>query len=279
MIRFIPAVLFLIAASATVAAQRPLITVDIETVKPGSVSFGFGFDFLQNKSYGLSGLNGDLTRLGVTTLRVGLAKNVEIEVGGVIQNFLNINEQFRPSAIPLQLSSTTSTHDIGDFYLATKFKIRNEGKHSPAFGFRFGVELPNSNQSRGIGVNQTNFFATMIAGKHIGKWNIYGNVGLGILTAPVDQFSQNDVLLYGAAITYQFNTRLTLVGEVNGRANTRSNAPIGTESQGEARFGARIIAAGLTWDVAGVTGVNRFSPRSGVIFGITYAADLFTPPK
>jgi hypothetical protein len=41
----------------------PLITEDIETVKPGSVSFG-GFDFLQDKSYGLSGLNGDLTRLG-----------------------------------------------------------------------------------------------------------------------------------------------------------------------------------------------------------------------
>jgi hypothetical protein len=277
--RFIAAILLLITASIPAAAQRPLVTEDIETVKPGSVSFGFGFDFLQDKSYSLSGLNGDLTRLGVTTLRVGLAKNVEIEAGGVIQNFLNINERFRPSAIPLSLSSANSTHDVGDFYLATKFKIRNEGKHSPAFGFRFGVELPNSNQARGIGLNQTNFFATVIAGKHIGKWNIFGNIGIGILTAPIDQFSQNDVLLYGAAITYQFNTRLTLVGEVNGRANTRNNAPIGTESQGEARFGARIVAAGLTWDVAGVAGMNRYSPRTGVIFGITYVTDLFTPPK
>ncbi|MEK7254339.1 MAG: hypothetical protein AAB316_06325, partial [Bacteroidota bacterium] len=111
------------------AQQRPLVTEDVETVKPGSVRFEFGFDFLQDKNFTLSGLNGDPTRFGVISATFGLAPNIEFESGGVIQNFLSINRQFRPSAVPLQLSqATNSTHDTGDFYLATKIKLRHETK-------------------------------------------------------------------------------------------------------------------------------------------------------
>ncbi len=260
------------------AQQRPLITEDIEIVKPGSVRFEFGFDFQQDRNFPLSGLNGDLTRFGVVALTFGLAPNVEFETGGVIQNYLSVNRQYQPSAVPLRLSSSTnSTHDTGDFYLATKIKLRAETKRAPAVGFRFGAELPNSNQSRGIGINQTNFFATALAGKHFGRLHVFGNLGLGIMTAPVDAFTQNDVLLYGLAATYRFNDRLTLVGEVNGRQSTRSRAPRGTESDGLARIGARIRAAGLTWDVSGVKGLYRDSARSGITFGVSYEASLFQP--
>ena len=111
------------------------------------------------------------------------------------------------------------------------------------------------------------------------KLYVYGNLGLGILTAPLDRFTQNDVLLYGLAATYEYNERLTFVGEVNGRYSTRKNAPRGTESDGAGRVGARIKAAGLLWDVAGIKGINKHSERSGLTFGVTYQADLFTPVK
>jgi len=278
--------LLVIASAATLALsaraqQRPLVTEDVEIVKPGSVRFEFGFDFLQDKNFTLSGLNGDLTRFGVVSVTFGLAPNVEVESGGVIQNFLSINRQFQPSAVPLQLSSATnSTHDTGDFYIATKIKLRPETKRLPALGFRFGAELPNSNQSRGIGVNQINFFATALAGKQFGKRiRVFGNLGLGILTAPATLFTQNDLLLYGLAASYQYNDRLTLVGEVNGRYNTRKTAPLGTESDGAARLGARIRASGLIWDIAGVKGFNRNSAQSGISFGVSYEASLFQPVK
>lgn len=274
------AALMMLVSLPAHAQQRPLITEDVDIIKPGSVRLEFGFDFLQNKDFGLSGLNGDLTRIGVVTLRMGLAPNVEIENGGVLQNYLSINRQYQPSAVPLNLTSPpNSTHDIGDFYIAVKVKLRAEGKRAPALGFRFGAQMPNSNQTRGIGVNQTNFFATAIAGKQYGRWKFNANLGLGILTAPVNLFTQNDVILYGLSAAYRANERLTLVGEVNGRYSTRRTAPRGTESEGEARFGARISAAGLIWDVAGITGLNRYSPRSGVTFGVTYVADVFTPVK
>ena len=147
-------VVVLLGAASVVglAQQRPLITEDVETVKPGSVRFEFGFDFQQDRDFTLSGLNGDLTRIGVVMLRMGFAPNVELEAGGVIQNFLSINRQFQPSAVPLRLSQgTNSTHDTGDFFMAAKVRLRNESRRMPSVAFRFGVELPNSNQERGIG--------------------------------------------------------------------------------------------------------------------------------
>ncbi len=271
-------VIFALTASAQ---QRPLVTEDVEIVKPGSVRFELGFDFVQDKNFPLSGLNGDLTRVGVFSATFGLAPNVEFETGGVFQNFLSINRQFQPSAVPLQLSSATnSTHDTGDFYLATKIKLRPETKRIPAIGFRFGAELPNSNQSRGIGVNQINFFATALASKQFGsRIRVMGNLGLGILTAPAALFTQNDVLLYGLAASYKYSDRLTLVGEVNGRYNTRKTAPLGTESDGVARLGARVRASGLIWDIAGIKGFNRHSAQSGITFGVSYEASLFQPVK
>lgn len=268
------------------AQQRPLVTEDVQTVKPGAVRFEAGFDFLQDKEYTVSGLNGDLARVGVVSLTFGLASNVEAEAGGVIRNFLSINRQFRPSAIPLQLSQeTSSTRDTGDFYLATKIKLRGETRRAPSLGFRFGVELPNSNQSRGIGLNQTNFFATALVAKSLGKARIIGNLGLGIISSPIDAsgnispFTQNDVALFGLAATYQFNSRFALVSEINGRYSTRRNPPIGTESDGAARLGARIRAGGLTWDIAGIRGLYPRSESSGVSFGVTYEFGLFRPAK
>ncbi len=276
----------MIVSLPALAQQRPLITEDVETVKPGSVRFEAGFDFLQDKNYPVSGLNGDLTRLGVVSLTFGLAPNVEVETGGVIRNFLSVNRQYRPSAVPLNLSqAANSTHDAGDFYLATKIKLRNETRRAPSVGFRFGAELPNSNQSRGIGLNQTNFFAAALVARSFGRVRVTGNLGLGILSSPIDAsgnispFTQNDVLLYGLAASFRYNERLTLLGEVNGRYSTRKNAPLGTESDGAARIGARIRAAGLMWDVAGIRGLYRNSERSGVSFGVSYEASLFQPAK
>jgi hypothetical protein len=270
--------------TAALAPQRPLVTEDVEPVKPGAVRFEAGFDFLQNKDYPVSGLNGDLARLGLISLTFGLASNVEVEAGGAIRNRLGINRQFRTPSVPLQFDPTgNSTSDTGDFHLATKIKLRSETRRAPGFGFRFGVELPNSNQSRGIGLNQTNFFATTLVAKSLGKARLIGNLGLGILSAPVDAsgnispFTQNDVALYGLAATYKFNSRFTLVSEVNGRYSARRNAPLGTESDGAARLGLRVRAGGLYWDIAGIRGLYPRSESGGVTFGVTYQAKVFRP--
>lgn len=269
---------FISATSLTYAQQRPLLTEDVDIIEPGSIRTQIGVELLQKQRFSVSGLEGDLSRIGVIGLSFGLAPNVQFEIEGTLQNYLSI-DKMGPSKIPLQLApGALSTNDVGDFTLATKIKLRNETEKLPSLGFRFGVQLPNTNQAKGLGLNTTNFFASVLVGKKFfdKRLNIFGNLGLGILSAPLLTFSQNDVTTYGIAGIYKVNQRLNLVGEVNGRFSSRKSQ-LGTEDQSQARFGIQLMAAGLKFDVAGTKGLTRFSPRSGVIFGITKDIKTFTP--
>lgn len=276
--------LALTLAVVTYGQQRPLLTEDVDIIAPGSMRIEAGIDFVQRAKYPVSGLTGDLTRAGVIGINIGFAPNVEFQIEGVAQNFLSINSR-GTSAIPLSLAgNANSTNDIGDFTLWAKIKLRNETDHLPSLGFRFGVQLPNSNQARGLGLNATNAYGQVLFGKKFGqdgRVNTFGNLGIGILTAPTGLFTQNDVLTYGFAGIVRLNKQFSVAGEVNGRANTRpGSGPLGTESQGEARLGMQVHASGLRFDFAGIKGLTKLSPRSGLTVGVTYdTPSIFTPAK
>jgi hypothetical protein len=274
---FVSAVLLIFCfAVLAQAQQRPLLTEEVDIIPQGSIRVGVGVDFLQNAKFPLSGLRGDLTRVGVVEVNAGFAPNVQIELEGTVQNFLSINSAQNPAPIPLELApNANSTNDVGDFTLSAKIKLRNETKNLPSLGFKFGFQQPNSNQARGIGVNQNNVFAMVLVGKKFGK------LGIAILPAPLERFTQNDVLLYGVAGIFRVNNRFNIVSEINGRASTRSGrAPLGTESQSEFRLGTQIRASGLRFDAAGIIGLTPNSPRSGITFGVTYQSPtIFTPAQ
>jgi len=244
---------------------------------------GIGVDFFQNSKFPLSGIKGDLTRVGDIRLKTGFSSNVELQVEGTLQNFLAINSQ-APSAIPLSVTGN-STNDFDDFTISTKVKLFNETKTLPAVGLKFGFQMPNTDQAKGIGTNQINIFSKVIVQKRFGKRagrtplaNIYGNIGLGIMNAPIASFTQNDVLLYGLAGIFRVSDRINIVSEVNGRLSTRSgDAPLGTESIGQFRVGAQIKASGLRFDTAALFGLTKYSPRTGVVFGVTYVSPSILP--
>src|SRR5215470_3282675 len=266
-----------LCASSVCAQDRPLRTTDAETVPAGTLRTELGFDFLQDVGFPLSGLRGDETSVGVVDLRMGVGKIVEVEVQGAIQNFLDVKSQGTSFVPDLSLTGVNSTHDTGDFTLATKVRLlKNEGKR-PGLAFKFGFIMPNSDQARGIGTNTTNVFAMIALQEQIQKLSVFGNLGLEILQAPNALFSQNDVLIYGGAFKYPILKRVTVVGEVNGLYSARSinDALIGTQSTGQARFGVQIMAGGFTWDLAGVRGLNKYDPRSGLTFGISKDFRLF----
>ncbi|HET9400942.1 MAG TPA: hypothetical protein VFO34_08325 [Candidatus Acidoferrales bacterium] len=267
-------------ACAVAAQDRPLQTADAEIVAPGDVRLEGGFDFLHGQTFPLSGLKGDLTNAGVINVRIGVARIVEIQVQGIAQQFLSISSQ-GPPAIPLTLTGTSSTHDVGDFSLWTKIRLMGQEGRRPSLGFRFGYEIPNSNQARGIGTNTTNIFADFIAERKFGKLKAFGNAGLEILQSPNALFSQNDELHYGAALSYEATSRVHLVAEVNGRYSSRkiTTALLGTESHGQGRFGVQIEAGGFTWDVAGIAGVNKADARGGFTFGVSKDLHLFGGKK
>ncbi len=274
---------FLLTVTANLAQQRPLITDDIDITPQGAIEIGVGVDFIQNAKFPLSGLKGDLTRVGDIRIRQGFASNVELQIEGSIQNFLAINSQ-GVSPIPLNITGN-STNDFDDFIVSTKVKLFSETRNLPAIGMKFGYQMPNTDQARGIGTNQINIFTKIIAQKKFGKSpgrapraNIFGNLGLGIMTAPIERFAQNDLLLYGLAGIFRVNDRINVATEVNGRVNTRSgDAPLGTESVGQFRIGSQIRASGLRFDTAAIFGLTRYSPRTGITFGVTYESPSILP--
>ena len=271
------------AAFVAVGQQRPLLTDDIDITPQGAFELGAGVDFFQNAKFPLSGIKGDLTRVGDIRLKTGMSSNVELQIEGTLQNFLAINSQ-GPSYIPLTVTGNSS-NDFDDFTISAKVKFLNETKNLPAVGMKFGFQMPNTDQANGIGTNQINIFSKIIVQKRFGKRagrtplaNIYGNLGLGIMNAPLANFTQNDVLLYGLAGIFRVNNRINIVSEVNGRLNTRSGAaPVGTESIGQFRVGTQIKASGLRFDTAAVFGLTKYSPRTGVIFGVTYVSPSILP--
>lgn len=280
-------IVLLVSAAAVFGQQRPLLTEDVDIIPEGSVEIAAGVDFMQNVKFPLSGLKGDQTRVGDIRIRTGFAGNVEFQIEGVVQNFVAINSASNPSPIPLSIVGN-STNDTGDFIVSTKIKIKNETKNLPAVGVKFGFEMPNSNQAWGIGTNQINIFGKVLLQKKFGsrlnnipRFNLMGNVGMGIMTAPLQEFTQNDVFLYGVAGIYRVNERISLVSEINGRQNTRgAAAPLGTESISQFRVGAQIRASSLRFDTAAVFGLTRFSPRTGLTFGITYQSpSIFKPAR
>lgn len=269
------------AAIMAEGQQRPLLTEDVDIVKPGIIRIETGFEFIQDIRFPLSGLRGDMTKLLDTRLSFGLSPMVEFQIEWTPQSFLSIKGR-GPTPLDLKLGANAAdTNDVGDVTLWMKIKLRQETRIAPSLGFRFGVQLPNSNQARGIGTNTMNAYATINAGKKFagGRLNVFGNLGLGILQAPLANFTQNDVLLYGLASIYRLSDRVNLVGEVNGAHSTRKTAPLGTEDFSEARVGAQIRALGLRFNAAGIFGLSNRAPKTGITIGVTYDWQAFEPIK
>ena len=264
-------VLVLVLKSISLLAQqRPLQTQEPAILLPGSLSLQLGFDFLQDAKYPVSGLRGDLTSLGVISIYAGLGELVEFQMHGTVHNLLSINER-GPTPLDLELNSSgTATSDFGDLMLSTKILTLRERSYSPALSFLISVQLPNASAARGLGLDSTQFYNTLLAGKHFGKLNLFANAGLGILSNPVEAGVQNDVMIYGLGGIYPVTPAIKLASEVFGRWSTReSGAPLGTESQSQFRLGVQIHGLGFRWDIAGLAGLAENSPRSGIVFGVT----------
>lgn len=276
--RLLPLFLLLALPLAASAQQRPLLTEEAETVRPGVALLQLSFEFLQDARFPLSGLEGDLTRVGVVDVRFGVSRAAEIQIQGTIRNFLAVSEQRTAFVTPVLSRSGSSTSDFGDFTLAAKFRLVDETETRPAFGVRFGFEMPNSNETRGIGLNTTNVFFTVLAQKHFGKLNLFGNLGFAILQAPAGLFTQNDVILYGAGALYPVHERVNILGEVSGRYSTRNtpvtSALVSTGSRSQARLGLQVFAGGLRWDFAGLAGLTKDDPDSGFTFGVSKTVQL-----
>lgn len=264
--RLCPSILMALFSLAplALAQRRPLTTEEADLLPTGRIRADLGFEFRQNQGFPLSGLEGDLTRVGVTSIRVGVGEYAEFQIAGVLQDYLSISKR-TPPAVPPDISGN-STNDFGDIVLGTKLKLAAEKGKRPAMAFKFSVQLPNASQTTGLGNDVTEFYSQLAFSKHVHSIWLLGNAGLAILQNPV-QSGQADMLTYGAAMIAPIHRYVNIVAEFTGR---QGPTRIGNEPQSYARAGAQIRTGAITWDIAGIAGFKPADADSGVTIGITY---------
>ena len=213
----------------------------------------------------LSGLEGALWRFAILRIDFEIATNVSVQIRGALQQQLDIDATASDPIEGMPFSGTT--RDVGDFSVATLLRIVHDARRQIAFGFRIETTLPNTTQSKGIGPNTTDIYLSALLSKKIGRTLLFGDLGIGILTAPAHLDEQNDVLAYGLGFSHPLNPRLQLGGEVNGYLTTRNLVPAGTEARGMAQLGISWQLGEYSIELAVLHGLTTNEGKSGWLIG------------
>ena len=275
------AILLLVLGLAAPAAaqQRPLVTEDPETVGAGNILIEGGFESLRDVVYPASGLTGNLLRLPTLGVSFGFSSILELQVDGGLYQRLHITK-IVPAPLSDKLELTgEDTNDVEDVVVATKIRVVSEGPGRPSFGIRLATKLPVAGNESGLGLDTMDFSMVALFGKTANSVRVVGNFGLGILSDPVEGDRQNDVLLYGLSVARALNQGLELVGEINGRFNTRdARVPPGTETRSTIRAGLRFTHSAVRFDGGLIFGLTSRDPSFGFTGGVTYVFRGFTLP-
>jgi hypothetical protein len=277
-VRVLAALLCTVPAGAF-AQQRPLLTEDPETVGANRVLVEGGFDYARDVDYPVSGLTGNLRRFPLVGISFGIGDIGEVQVDGGLYNHLTITARREAPLSHMLVIDGDTTHSIEDLVIGTKVRLISEGTSRPSFALRSATRLPNASNESGLGLDTMDFYWTLLVAKTVQSVRIVGNIGLGSLGDPTRGDRQNDVILYGVSFARAVTTAAEVVGEINGRKDTRAgDPPPGTESRSTVRFGARYTIGTWRADAAVLFGVTSNDPGVGVTAGFTYVFSDFRLP-
>jgi Putative MetA-pathway of phenol degradation len=265
------ALLLLGLTSPAAAQQRPLVTEDPETIGLGLVLIEGGFDYQRSVFYPVSGLDGNLLRLPTLGVSFGIGSIAELQIDGGLYNRLSVTSR-QPAPLSGVLDFTgDQTSDVEDITIATKIRLAAEKPGRPAVGVRFATKLPNASNESGLGLDTTDFYASVLVGKTVQSVRVVGNAGLGILGEATDGNSQNDVFTYGVSFARAVREGVEIVGEINGRVDTREGEPPpGTETRGGFRLGGRVTRGAVRLDGGIILGLTSRDTSFGLTAGLTW---------
>ena len=263
------ALAILVALAAPAAAQeRPFRTADPEPVAHRRLAIETAAEWHRNVEYPLSGLTGDLLRAPTLTFRLGLGGIGEFQVSSGV-DVLFVDERRAAPFADLVDVDRDWTSDIVDPVVAMKIRLQRETRVWPATGLRVSTRVPSAGNESGLGTDATDFHYWVLAAKTVGSTRVVGNVGLGVLSDPQHGERQNDVLLYGLAVTRPMGS-WTVGAEIFGRVDPKHTPPPGTEDSGQARIGGRWTRGAIAIDGAIVVGIDATDADFGGAVGLTW---------
>lgn len=225
----------------------------------GRLLVGAGGGWEAGARFPLSGLSGDLARLGRLTVAYSFAPGAVLYAEGDALRVLEVEER-GPSHVPLAPDVDDGvTRDAGDVRVGTLMRLLGRARGLSG-GLHLEMKLPSSDERKGIGANTTD-----VAGAVFGSWGrgpvrLTGEAGVAVLEAPTEAFVQNDVVAYAAEALYRpDDAPVGLSLSARGRASTRGVVPPGTGDlgstrlRGEVRLGPWRLDAGVTAGYAGTS--------------------------
>ncbi|MDE2663843.1 MAG: hypothetical protein OXI39_12675 [Gemmatimonadota bacterium] len=281
-----------VAIPAQGQLRRDALVQPVGDTRSGEALIGAGVSRTANADFPLAGLGGDLTAFPELHAAWAVGPRIVFELKGAARKTLSIERRDSVSSVDLDPSLAGGTsRDVGDFELAVSFAPIGRATGFSAGG-HLGVKLPNSDETRGIGLNTTDITIAALVSWGSARWRATGWFGVGILEAPIDVFEQNDAFAYAFEGQWDATPNWRLSVGTRGRASTRRVSPLGTGDLGEVRAtvewrrrplaidvglghgttplsGDWNLRAGVAWTLAGnrqaahppPTGTRRHHPR------------------
>ncbi len=247
------------------AQQHPLPIEPASLLEAGHAQIDFGAAYFHNQDYPLSGLSGNLIKLGNLRFCISLSQYVELQTDGTLLNLLDIKER-KPAFNSSVATTNNPTGDIGDFSLWTKFGILPEYKTGIGFSIKFGIQLPNASNESGLGIDEMNFFSSFLIEKHFaGLWT--ANVGLGILSDPTKTGAQHDVCMYGFAYTFPIASSTFLTIQRTGRTG---HSGVGVNGLRNWKMGAEQSFGDLSFRLIGIKNFSIDDKATGIELTLIY---------
>ena len=260
------------AVDVTVASaqSRPLPVESVNGPGAGNVTLAIGFDVAHDVRYTLSGLEGDLWRVGLIRVDVGLSAIADFELSGGLRDHLAITSQ-QPAVLSdlLRLSNPSATGAFDDAVVGTKVRLTAEDAERPGISIRFATRLPNAKHPSGLGQNSMDFYSSLIIEKSYANTSVIANIGWGSLGDPLRGNRHVASLLYSVAAQRPVSRAVAIVAGVDGRTGPLES---GLEARAIGRSGLRWHRAAIQIDAAATYGLT---PRDGTIGAALTAAYTF----
>jgi hypothetical protein len=262
-------------ASPVTAQPRPLPMESVDGVGAGNISLGIGADYTRDYQYPLSGLAGDLSRLALVRIDVGVGAIADVELTGGARDYLQITSMTpAPLSSLLQLTSPTSTSSFDDIIIGAKVRLYRSDDGGPGVAVRFGTRLPNAKHESGLGQNTTDFYSGLLVDQTIASARVTESVGLGILGDPLRGDRRVNSLLYSLEIRQPIASSVSLVIGADGRSGP--DEP-GLEPRAVSRFGIAWTHGPTRIDLVGTHGLTKIDGDLGGAINLAFTFHAFTP--
>lgn len=240
-------------------------------LESGKAQFDVGIAHFRTQPFPLSGLTGNLTKVGSLRCAIALSRYVEIQTDGTLVNVLSVTK--RDSAFnSIRTTHRNPTTDVGDFSVWSKIGILNEYSSGVSLAIRFGVQLPNASNESGLGIDEMNFFSSLLVEKHsAGKWTL--NIGLGILGDPTQFSSQHDVCIYAFEYAVPINNSAFLLVQTAGRIGHNG---IGVQRLANGKLGFEKSFGNVGLKLLGVANFSPADNAKGAELSFSYLFHAIT---